>query len=333
MSMGLQLRLYLLLGLLLAILYAVILAISRAIGAGGFVAYAAIAVGLVFFQYLIGPNMVGWIMKVKYVSEKDEPELHRMVGELAKEAGIKKPRVGISELSLPNAFAYGRMRADARICVTRGIMRLLNQDELKAVLGHEMSHVKNRDMLFITLLSVLPLICYYIALSFMWSGMFGGRSRSSQGGGNPLPLIGLGMLILYFITNLLVLYGSRIREYYADRGSVQLGNRPRYLATALYKLSYGNARVDKEELKRVEGVKAFFVNDPSRALREVRELREIDTDMSGTIDTSELEDLRGKSVRPSTGSRLMELFSTHPNMLKRIKHLSTLTFGQTPLSH
>jgi heat shock protein HtpX len=330
--MSLQLRLYLLLGLLLAILYAIILAVSRAIGFVNFGVYAIIAVGLVFLQYLIGPAMVGLIMRVRYVSEQDEPDLHRMVAELAGEAGIKKPRIGISEMAIPNAFAFGRTRGDARICVTRGIMGLLNRDELKAVLGHEMTHVKNRDMLFITLLSVLPLICYYIAMSFLWSGMFGGRSRS-QGGANILPLIGIGMLILYFITNLLVLYGSRIREYYADRGSVQLGNRPRYLATALYKLSYGNARINKEDYKRVEGVKAFFVNDPSRALREVRELREIDTDMSGTIDTTELEALRGKAVRPGFGDRLMELFSTHPNMLKRIKHLSTLTFGQTPLSY
>lgn len=321
--MGLQLRLYLLLGLMFGILYAVILGISSIIGVGGFVAYAILAVGLIFLQYLIGPTMVSWIMKVKYVSEKEQPELHRMVGELATEAGIRKPKVGISELAIPNAFAFGRTRSDARVCVTRGIMSLLNREELRAVLGHEISHIKHRDMMIITLLSVLPMICYYIAISFLWSGMFGGRSRSGGQGGNILPLIGLGMLILYFITNLLVLYGSRIREYYADRGSVKIGNQPHYLATALYKLAYGNARVPKEAYKRVEGVKAFFVNDPSRALTELRELKEVDTDMSGTIDANELDALRIKTVRLGIGDRLMELFSTHPNMLKRIKHLSS----------
>jgi len=326
--MGLQLRLYLLVGLMLGILYAVILAISSAMGVGGFVMYASLAAGLVLLQYLIGPTMVSRIMKVKYVSEKEQPELHQMVGELAREAGVKKPRVCISELAMPNAFAFGRAQADARVCVTRGIMKLLNRDELRAVMGHEMSHIKHRDMAFITLLSVLPMICYYIAISFMFAGIFGGRG-SSQGGGNPLPLIGLGMLILYFITNLLVLYGSRIREYYADQGSVRLGNQPHYLATALYKLAYGNARVPKEAFKRVEGVKAFFVNDPSRALTEVRELKEVDTDMSGTIDVSELEALRAKAVRLSTGDKLMELFSTHPNMLRRIKRLSSLMYSQT----
>ena len=99
--MGLQLRLYLLVGVMLGILYVVILAISQAIGAGGFVMYAILAAGLVLLQYLIGPSMVSWIMRVKYVSEKEQPELHRMVGELAGEAGIKKPRVCISEMTIP----------------------------------------------------------------------------------------------------------------------------------------------------------------------------------------------------------------------------------------
>ena len=83
----------------------------------------------------------------------------------------------------------------------------------------------------------------------------------------------------------------------------------------------------KEAYKRVEGVKAFFINDPSRALTELRELKEIDTDMSGTIDANELEALRTKSVRLGTGDKLMEIFSTHPNMLRRIKHLSSLMYG------
>ncbi len=323
--MGLQLRLYLLIGLMFGILYAVILGVSTAIGVGGFVIYAVIAVGFMLLQYLIGPALVSRIMRVKYVSEKEQPDLHRMVAGLANEAGIRKPRVCISELALPNAFAFGRTRADARVCVTRGIMSLLSRDELKAVLGHEISHVKHNDMIFITLLSVLPMVCYYIAISFMLSGMFGGQSRSG-GGGNILPIIGLGMLILYFITNLLVLYGSRIREYYADQGSIRLGSQPHQLATALYKLSYGNARVSKEAYKRVEGVKAFFINDPSRALTEVRELREVDTDMSGTIDANELEAIRIKSVHISTGEKLMELFGTHPNMLRRIKRLSSLMY-------
>lgn len=320
--MRLQLRLYLLLGIMFAVLYAVILMVSRLIGFGGFITYSVLAAGMVLLQYLIGPTMVSWMMKVKNVSEAEEPELHQMVSELAMEIGIKKPKVGVSEMDMPNAFAYGRTQSDARICVTQGIMRLLNREQLKAVLGHEMTHVKNRDMIFITLLSVLPMICYYIGYNLMWTG--GLSSGNRRQGANPLPFIGMIMLLLYFVTNLLMLYGSRIREYYADEGSVKLGNPPQHLATALYKLVQGDARTSKETLRRVDGAKAFFINDPSRAAREIRGVRQLDPDMSGAISASALTALKTAEVHLGIGDQLMELFSTHPNMLRRIKHLSLL---------
>jgi len=320
--MWLQTRMFLLIAVLFGILYGVITGIGTWMGAGSAVSYLIIGFAFLGFQYLISPAIVGWTMKIKWVSEKEAPELHQMVAELAEKAHLPKPRVGISQLSIPNAFAFGRTRRDGRVCVTQGIMRLLSRDELKAVLGHELSHIKHRDMMIITLISVIPLIMYWIAFSMMFRGAFGG---GRQGGGNYAVLIGFGAFLLYFITNLLVLYGSRIREYYADQGSVQLGNMPHHLATALYKLVYGNARMrNSKEMKRVEGIKAFFVNDPSRAWNEIRELSQIDRDMSGTIDYDELMELRQKEVRLGTSHKLMELFTTHPNMLKRIKHLSTL---------
>ena len=121
------------------------------------------------------------------------------------------------------------------------------------------------------------------------------------------------------------MWGSRIREYSADLGSVRLGSFPNHLASALYKLVYGNARLRcSEELKRVERVKAFFLNDPSRAWREIKELPEIDQNMDGTIDYDELMALRQKEVRLRISDKIMELFSSHPNTLKRIKHLTSL---------
>jgi heat shock protein HtpX len=321
--MWLQTRMFLLVAVMFGILYGVIVGIGTWIGAGSAIIYIVLAFFFLGIQYLIGPAMVGWTMRIKWVSEKEEPELHRMVAELAGAANIPKPRVGISQLNIPNAFAFGRTRGDGRVCVTRGILNLLSRDELRAVLGHEISHIKHRDMAIITLLSAIPLIMYWLAFSMMFRGAFGG---GRQGGGGYAALIGLGAFLLYFITNLLVLYGSRIREYYADLGSVRLGNMPHDLATALYKLVYGNARYrNSEELKRVEGVKAFFVNDPSRAWNEIKELTQIDRDMSGTIDYDELMELRQKEVRLGTGDKMMELFTTHPNMLKRIKHLATLS--------
>ncbi len=320
--MWLHTRLLLLVAVLFGILYGVITALGVWVGEGSATTYLILAFVFLGFQYLISPSIVGWTMKIQWVSEKEAPDLHRIVAELARNANLPKPRIGISQLSLPNAFAYGRTQHDGRVCVTRGLLGLLNQDELKAVIGHELSHIKHRDMIIITMLSAIPLVMYWISWSFMWGGIGGGRRQNS---GSYAALIGFGAFLLYLITNLLVLYGSRIREYYADLGSIRLGNRPHHLASALYKLVYSNARYrGREELKKVEGVRAFFLNDPAQAWNEVKELSQIDRDMSGTIDYNELMDLRQKRVRVRASDKMMELFTTHPNMLKRIKHLSTL---------
>ena len=319
--MWLQLRLYLLIGLMFAILYGFILGIMALIGVSGFFFYGfcgAMALFLVIIQYIAGPKMVDFSMRVKYVGENEYPKLHSMIAELADKAGMPKPRVGISKVQIPNAFAFGRSKKDARVCVTNGILKLLNEDELKAVLGHELSHIKHRDVAVITTLSVVPMICYFIFISFFWGGMISGRGRGN------MAIIGLIALVVYFITSLLVMYGSRIREYYADLGSVELGNRPSQLATALYKLVYGSAKIKRKSLRQVEGMKAFFMNDPSRARSDIMELKEIDLDMSGTIDEYELMVFREKKVRINRTDKIMEILSTHPNMVKRIKHLSSL---------
>ncbi|MFA5888226.1 MAG: zinc metalloprotease HtpX [Candidatus Nanoarchaeia archaeon] len=314
--MWLQIRLYMLMAIMFAIVYGLVTGVARYAGITNFYFYLVFAVGMMVLQYMIGPKIVEWTMKIKYVTEKEEPKLHRMVAELAKKAGIPKPRIAVSSWNVPNAFAFGRSIRDGRVCATRGIIDILSEKELRAVLGHEISHIKNRDVTIITLLSVVPMLCWFAAQSFLWS-----RNRENQGSG---VLIGIGALVLYFITNLLVLYGSRIREYYADKGSVQLGNDPHELASALYKLVYGSAKASKEELKHVEGCRAFFANDPARAELDIKELKAIDSDMSGTIDRHELSAIRGKNVVLGRGQKVMELFTTHPNMLKRIKHLSSL---------
>lgn len=315
----LRLRMYLLLTVLFGIIYMVMTVIGVSMGIANFYLYLVLSIGLMVLQYMIGPRIVEWSMRVRYVSDRDYPRLHEMINELSQKANIPKPRVGLAQISIPNAFAFGRSLSDGRVCVTEGIMRLLNENELRAVLGHEISHLKNRDVLTITLLSVIPMILYRIAWHFLW---FGGLGRRRGQRGPNTALIGLAAFIFYFITNLLVLYASRIREYFADRGSVSLGNEPSWLASGLYKLAYGSARADRDSLKQVEGLKAFFVNDPSRAVNEIRELRQLDLDKSGTIDPHELDALQNKSLSLSTADKLLELLSTHPNMLKRIKQLS-----------
>ncbi len=314
----LKLRMWLLLTILFGIIYAAITLIGASMGIANFYFYLAISLFMMFIQYMLGPKIVEWSMHVKYLKREDNPRLFTMVNDLAMRAQIPVPRIGVAKISLPNAFAFGRSIRDGRVCVTEGILRLLNEDELRAVLGHEISHLKNRDVLTITLLSVIPMIMYRIAWQFLFYG--GGRRR--DGRGTNTALIGLAAFIFYFITNLLVLYASRIREYFADKGSVVLGNQPSNMASALYKLAYGAARTDRESLKEVEGLKAFFVNDPSQGLNEIRELRQLDLDKNGTIDPSEIELLKTKSIRLNFGDKLLEALSTHPNMLKRIKQLS-----------
>jgi len=314
---SLQLRMWLLVTLLFGIIYALIVIVgSSVLHVGGFSFYLIISLVMMLIQYLLGPKIVEWSMRVKYIKRGENPRLFQIVESLSVRANIPMPRIGVAQIDIPNAFAFGRSLKDGRVCVTAGILNLLDEEELKAVLGHELSHLKNRDVLTITLLSVIPMVMYRIA----WQFLFYGRRRDERGGNTIL--IGLAAFLFYFVTNLLVLYASRIREYFADRGSVLLGNPPKALASSLYKLAYGSARLKPESLKQSEGLKAFFINDPSQGRKEVLELSQLDLDKSGTIDASELELLRKSSIRLNLGDKMLELLSTHPNMLKRIKKLS-----------
>jgi heat shock protein HtpX len=200
----------------------------------------------------------------------------------------------------------------------------LSRDELKAVLGHEMSHIKHRDMAIITLLSAIPMILYWVAWSTMWGGMSGGKRDGENNNGSYTIFVGIAAFMLYFVTNLLVLYGSRIREYYADKGSIELGNSPHQMASALYKLVAGDARFKgREEMKRVEGMKALFLNNPSQSWNEIREISQIDENRDGKIGQEDLMALRPKKIKLGFVDKLMEMFTTHPNTLKRIQTLSS----------
>ncbi len=308
--------------LLFAVIYALLIVISTFTGAGTPLIYALLAFVMVGIQFFIGPKIVERSMRVRYVSEQEQPELHRMVTELAMKAGIPKPRVGISEIAIPNAFAFGTSKKKARVCVTRRLMEMLSRDELEAVLGHELSHIKHQDMVVITALSVIPMICYFIYFSFFWSGIFGGMGRSRDGA-LPMMAIALIAFVVYFISNLIVLYVSRIREYYADAGSAELTRKPQALASALYKMIYGSAAAaakPEKVKKEMESMRAFFAADPVTARRDLKDLRAADLNKDGKIDEYELRAFaeRAKATR---ADRIMEIFSTHPTPVSRVKKL------------
>ena len=153
---------------------------------------------------MVGPKIVEWSMRVKYMKKEDAPKLFAIIEDQARRAEIPMPRVCISDLDIPNAFAFGRGIHDGRVCVTQGIMRLLSDDELKAVIGHEIGHIKNRDVLTITLLSVIPMIMYHLA----WRMMFAGGRRDDRNGSSTI-VIGIAAFLFYFISNLLVLFFNR----------------------------------------------------------------------------------------------------------------------------
>ncbi|MHC1635134.1 MAG: zinc metalloprotease HtpX [Candidatus Methanospirareceae archaeon] len=303
--------------LLFAVIYAFLSLIAYLTGVGTPLIFAILASAIVGIQFFIGPKIVEMTMRVRYVSEYEEPELHRIVEELSMKAGIPKPKVGISEMPIPNAFAFGTSKRRARVCVTRRLMEMLGWEEIEAVIGHELSHIKHRDVAVITALSVIPMICYFIYYSFFWAGIFGGRSREGE-----LPALAIAAIafVVYFISNLIVLYASRIREYYADMGSAELTGKPHSLATALYKMIYGSARVSREKIKSVEGMRAFFATDPATSRKDIMDLRAADLDKDGKIDEYELR-VFAERAKVSLVDRLMELFSTHPNPVNRVKRL------------
>lgn len=311
----LKLRMLLTSVLMFTIVYILIMLVGAYLGVSSWRLYFGASLVIVFLQYWFGPSLVKRSMNVRPLSEAEAPHIHQMVQELADEAGIKKPEIGLSEINIPNAFAYGRSSRSGHIAITRPILGLLDRDELKAVLGHEMGHIKHNDMIVTAAVSVIPMICYYIALSFFFSG------DSRNGGGFIIGILGY---VFYLIGQLLVLFISRTREYYADEASVEFGNRPAALVSALYKLSYGAARCSKETIAEVNSNRAFFVNDVNNARNDITDFRQIDFDGDGKITDEELKRLLNADVKISSKNGLMELFSTHPDSLKRVKRLAEL---------
>ncbi len=311
----LKLRMVLTSVIMFTIVYFLIMIAGWYLGISSWKLYMGISLLIVFLQYWFGPSLVKRSMNVRPLSEAEAPHIHQMVQELADAAGIPKPEIGISEINIPNAFAYGRSSRSGHIAITRPILGLLDHDELRAVIGHEMGHIKHNDMIVTAAVSVVPMICYYLALSFMFSG---------DNDNGAVIIIGILGYLFYLIGQLLVLFISRTREYYADEASVEFGNRPAALVSALYKLSYGAARCDKQVIDDLNTNRAFFVNDINNAKHDVTDFQQIDFDGDGRISDDELRRLANSEVKISKTNGIMELLSTHPDSLKRVKRLAQL---------
>jgi heat shock protein HtpX len=267
-------------------------------------------------QWLLAPYLVGAIYRVRELPENENPQLHQIVADLSKKSGISKPKLMLSEIQLPNAFAYGSPLTGSRVAVTKGLLKSLDGGEVEAVLGHELGHLKHRDVQVMMVVSFLPALFYYIGYSLMLSGMFGGNNRKSEGNS---ALIGLGFMAFSWILTLFTLYLSRLREYYADKHSASVvDNGAEKLSTGLLTIVQESRHVDrpnKEQQKNNSAFRALFIADPSRATVDSAELH-------ATYAASKKDLLRETiSKEPTRADKFIEIFSTHPNIIKRLRAL------------
>lgn len=269
-------------------------------------------------QWLFAPYLVNMLYGVRRLKEKDNPELHRLVEELSERSGIRTPSLMISNISIPNAFAYGSPLTGTRVAVTRGLLRELEPEEVEAVLGHELGHLRHRDVQVMMFVSFLPSLFYMLSRSMLFSSYYGDRDRRGSSG---LALVGSVSMLIYFFLLLFTLGLSRLREYYADQHSASIvGDGARKLSEALAKISSSTWRIQKASRQRmaISGFKTLFIADPDMAGQNTADLYQA---RHGGPDEELVRSILRRRVTRFDG--FMELFSTHPNIVKRLRALKS----------
>jgi heat shock protein HtpX len=272
--------------IILGILYVVFLSILHYLGVG-YIPLAFIAGVMIMAQWYFSDKIVLWTSGAKIVSKEEYPQLHNIVENLVNKNGIPKPKVAVVNSDVPNAFATGKSPRSSLIAVTTGILGLLDDEELEAVIGHELTHVRNRDVLVLTLASVFSTVAWYLA-QFSFFGGYQSRSRDS---GNATIIVMLVAIVTWVVSFLIIRAISRYREYSADRGGAIMTGRPDKLADALMKISGKMNKIPANELQKVQKMNAFFI------------------------------------IPALSGSSIANLFSTHPPVEKRVQKLKEMMSG------
>jgi heat shock protein HtpX len=274
----------------------------------------------ILLQYFLGPAIVAATSRLHYLKPGENQWLESNVKELADKSGIPIPKLAVVPDNTPNAFVFGTSSKSATLAVHEGLLRSLNKDETRAVIAHELGHIKHRDFIVMTVLSALPLIAYMIAQVALRAGMYSSRSRGRNKEGNAgaaLLVIGAASFAVYMITFLSVMRLSRLREHYADAYSAYLTGSPRSLESGLAKITYGLSISPKAP----EGARAFYIGDPAQAKQEIHKIMEsktdYDLDHDGVLDQRELE-LAMEKESKSTWVTMNSWFATHPPTFKRI---------------
>jgi heat shock protein HtpX len=277
--------------ILLAVLTALLVWIGDMFGGRqGAIMALILAGGMNFFSYWFSDKIVIKMYGGQEVTAQDDPELYGLVQDLTQRAGLPMPRVYVLPQDTPNAFATGRNAEHAAVAVTQGIRRILNKRELAGVLGHELTHVKNRDILVSTIAATLAGAISYLAYMAQWAAIFGGgRSRDDEGGGGNIFGLLFMIIVAPLAAMLIQMAVSRSREYGADQGGANVTGDPLALASALRRLEMGVQNIPLEVNNATANATAhmFIVN-------------------------------------PLTGGGLASLFSTHPPMEERIARLEEM---------
>jgi heat shock protein HtpX len=276
--------------ILLAALTALVVWIGQMFGgANGAVIALVFAGAMNFFSYWFSDKIVLKMYGAQEIAANDDPELYGIVRDLTARAGLPMPKVYIIPEETPNAFATGRNPEHAAVAVTQGIRRILDKRELAGVLGHELSHVKHRDILISSIAATLAGAISYLAYMAQWAAIFGGGSRDREEGGSNIFSLLFMMIVAPLAATLIQMAVSRSREYMADEGGAKVSGDPLALASALRKLEMGaqNIPLQVSDATANSTAHMFIVN-------------------------------------PLTGAGLAKLFSTHPPMEERIARLEAM---------
>jgi heat shock protein HtpX len=280
---GLQARMLLTM-FLLGLVYVVFVLVLLRAGVG-FGLMLVIVGGLALAQLFLSDKLALAAMGAREVTPQEAPGLHALIERLCIQADLPKPRVAVADSPVPNAFAMGRSPRKAVVCATTGIMRTLEPHELEGVMAHELAHVKNRDVLIMTVASFFASVA---AMIMQFGFFFGGGGMDDDDGGPAFLVVLLVSLFVYVVSFFLMLALSRYREFSADRGAALITGRPSALSSALMKISGAMDRVPQKDLRAAGEMNAFFI---------------VPTSVKGAVQT---------------------IFSTHPPMEKRIERLNQL---------
>jgi heat shock protein HtpX len=268
----------------LTMLYIVFLSVLAYVGVGA-ITIAVIAGIMILAQWYFSDRIVLWSTGAKIVSREQFPELHDLIERIVARNNLSKPRIAVVNTRIPNAFATGKTPKSSIVAVTTGLMDQLDNEELEGVIAHELAHIKNRDVLVLTLASLFSMIAWYLMRFGMFGAMFGGHGRRGSEGAAGMMLILLIAIVTWVVSFLIIRAISRYREYVADRDGALLTGKPSKLASALLKISGTMKRVPTRDLREVEGMNAFFI------------------------------------IPAISGDALTSLFSTHPPVAHRVKKL------------